>query len=212
MPRLLFKKNKYKRSHEDNQRMVCACCHLKDLNCIPINLTLEKLIKEHINPNYSRHVFEYPTGICSSCKSYMYKLASNNPIPINVTENWTQADLMFFKSGRDCVIQCTVCSMDHRVLEKTKARIEKSKSEKPLILCPNCFCNFGKGLPHKSSPGQEKVNISSHLSSRSSKVQQQVTSTLLKNIYTSSRTNLGEEIIISTGGPLFPVKKKESKI
>ena len=95
----------------------------------------------------------------------MYKLASNNPIPINVIENWKQADLMLFKSGRDCSIQCTVCtmakSMDRKVLGKTKARIEKLKSEKSLLLCPNCFCNLGKGIPHKCSPGQEKVNVSS---------------------------------------------------
>ena len=142
-------------------------------------------------------------GICSSCKSYMYKLASNNPIPINVIENWKQGDLMLFKSGRDCSIQSTICtmtkSMDRKVLGKTKARIEKSKSEKPLLLCHNCFCNLVKSIPHKCSTGQEKVNVSSQLSSKSSKVQQQVTSILLKNIYASSQTNLGEEINISTG-------------
>ena len=115
----------------------------------------------------------------------------------------SKGDLMLFKSGRDCSIQCTVCtmakSMDRKVLGETKARIEKSKSEKPLLLCPNCFCNLGKGIPHKCSSGQEKVNVSSQLSSRPSKVQQQVTSILLKNIYASSQTNLAEEINISTG-------------
>ena len=62
MPCLPSKKNKYKRSHKDNQRLVCTCCHLKDLKCIPVNLKLEKLIKDHISPNYSKYVFEYPTG------------------------------------------------------------------------------------------------------------------------------------------------------
>ena len=65
MPTVLsvLKKDGNKRSHLENRRIVCSCCGLKNLKCIPVNSKLEDLIKKFVHCDYNLDIISYPSGM-----------------------------------------------------------------------------------------------------------------------------------------------------
>ena len=81
----------------------------------------------------------------------------------------------------------------------TKAKVEKRKTKKNLLLCHRCLGTIGKGVQHTCSPGLEKCNITELVTERRQKVQEQVVSSVLKNIYSVQNEEQGHAIKLATG-------------
>ena len=129
-------------------------------------------------------------------------MKSGKSLPDSVKEKWNLSHLMMFKSTRNCE-ECTVCEKakdkTRKISQKTKIRREKEKRNKTMHLCKKCFGPIGKGIRHSCSPGKEKCNIVEYLQERPDKVQEQIVSSTMKNIYASKNEAYGNSINLSTG-------------
>ena len=111
----------YKRSHKENQQLICSLCLLKDLNCKLLTKELEAEVNK-VQSNtggYSMNIHYYPTGICKRCASL---LSGKKSIPESMLRLWHTP--ITFKTLKDCT-ECTVCTLASKLGSKLDRRIKR---------------------------------------------------------------------------------------
>ena len=58
------------RCHDENRKLVCAACGIKNLKCFTVTEQIEQTIKE-VYKEYSRDVSSYPVGVCPTCRNHL---------------------------------------------------------------------------------------------------------------------------------------------
>ena len=107
-----------KRSHKENQQLICSLCLLKNLNCKPLSKELEALVNK-VRSNtggYSMNIHYYPTGICKFCAIC---LSGKKSVSENMLRLWHTP--ITFKTEKDCK-ECTVCSLASSCVKKIDRR------------------------------------------------------------------------------------------
>ena len=68
----------YHKMAENGNKDVCCCCwerfSSKSKSLLPVNNTVEDLMKLFIYPGYSREVINFPKTICNTCQRNLYRL------------------------------------------------------------------------------------------------------------------------------------------
>jgi hypothetical protein len=65
--------------HLKARKIICAACGKKDKNCLDLeeNETLFNLVKSGANEDLDVNNLKEPTGLCYTCKSYLYQKKKN---------------------------------------------------------------------------------------------------------------------------------------
>ena len=162
------KKQKQKRTHSDNRKIICALCLRKDEKCYPMNKDREVITKK-IRPTYSMDVHENPSGLCGNFRHYssVNFLKSGKPVPVHIKNLWTSS-LDIFSTSRDhslCTV-CTLASVNGNGLKKSEYH-SKSKVQSSKNICGKCFSevSVGRGKKHNCSP-KAKVCLSDFIDNK----------------------------------------------
>ena len=59
------------RGHDANRKLICACCGIKNMKCLPVGPALEKVIQDEICKYYSISESRFPSGVCPYCKNQL---------------------------------------------------------------------------------------------------------------------------------------------
>ena len=69
-------------NHLKARKIICITCGKKDKNCLDLekNETLLNLIKSGANESLDIQNLKEPTGLCNSCKTYLYQKKTNGKV------------------------------------------------------------------------------------------------------------------------------------
>ena len=140
---------------------------------------------------YSMNIHYYPTGICKRCAIL---LSGKRSVPENMLRLWHTP--ITFKTEKDCK-ECTVCSLASSSVKKIDRR-KKGKEKRSLQLCVDCFGEIGPGKHNRCTKQSKASNLQKHLMVKTPlKSREQLTNTLLKNIYNDKESPEGKSISLS---------------
>ena len=100
-------------SHEDGRECVCACCGVKT-DQLRISDCQERLIKKYAHTDYDSSVMSYPTGLCGTCKTNLYRCAKpgglkNRQDPKIKWKNFELSKIQVSRFHDD--LNCRICSI-----------------------------------------------------------------------------------------------------
>nr|XP_047125977.1 uncharacterized protein LOC124807737 isoform X2 [Hydra vulgaris] len=78
------------RDHLLSRKIICARCGKKNLKCSMLEPGTQflNLVQMYANSNYNPDLLSSPTGLCSSCKVYLYSAKKGESLSIVTLENW----------------------------------------------------------------------------------------------------------------------------
>ena len=79
--------------HRDNfssRKIICVYCGNKNLKCTLLEpgTPLLNLVQKYANSNFNPELLCSPTGLCSSCKVYLYPAKKGESLSIVTLEKW----------------------------------------------------------------------------------------------------------------------------
>ena len=100
-----------KRDHNSCRGIVCLCCGTKNLKCTKVSPTLEEVVKKHVYSIYSSAVPNYPTGVCPSCRTHLFKAKNGGitSVPSKIRDSWNLDLDLFRPPTRRDPCECRVC-------------------------------------------------------------------------------------------------------
>ena len=116
------------RTHEDCRATCCCICYLEQGIKVFRQITpnVEALIKEYVDPEYSRHDLNFPTVVCTTCQKALFDRARD------VVYGLTKSDYFGSKipripPGQKC--ECIICHRS-RLNGKNWSLFLKAQKEK----------------------------------------------------------------------------------
>ena len=218
-------------SHQDSRERICVACGIRTAKKKSVNNSEELLVRKYCKPNFDTTLREQPTGLCSNCRWYLFacKRGDNwedigRPDP---RIRWDQYELEHgrFNEREHSEDNCSICELakwnpvgepdlnaNKRYLMRSKATVPPEK--KKFKFCPNCYQHTGPGIPHPPcTPAAAKKNLAELVSQLDTTGQQQVVSSSLKLLASSSNTEPGSEMRLTQlrGGNRLSVTLGKSK-
>ena len=124
------------RSHDKNRAIVCAACGKKDTKCTKVTPSIESAIQTEISNAYSTSDTQFPNGICSQCRKWLFASKKGAVVPETVRERWNSIDFAEFRPPTQSTpCSCSTCKRarftESNLEEAAQVDLPRKMNEEP---------------------------------------------------------------------------------